>query len=63
MLAGALATNRVHDLTIAEAARKERKEASGKVVQKYGEIYRHQARRDIFLDDEEEKEVVNMRNN
>jgi len=32
MLAGALATNRVHDLTIAEAARKERKEASGKVV-------------------------------
>jgi hypothetical protein len=63
MLAGALATNRVHDLTIAEAARKERKEASGKVVQKYGEIYGHQARRDIFLDDEEEKEVVNMRNN
>ena len=49
MLAGALATNRVHDLTIAEAAQKERKEASGKVVQKYGEIYGHQARRDIFF--------------
>jgi hypothetical protein len=32
ILAGALATNRVHDLSIAEAARKERKEASGKVV-------------------------------
>jgi hypothetical protein len=63
VLAGALATNRVHDLTIAETARKERKEASGKVVQKYGEIYGHQARRDIFLDDEEEKEVVNMQNN
>jgi hypothetical protein len=63
MLAGALATNQVHDLTIAETARKERKEASGKVVQKYGEIYGHQAWRDIFLDNEEEKEVVNMRNN
>jgi hypothetical protein len=32
MLARALATNRVHDLSIAKAARKERKEASGKVV-------------------------------
>jgi hypothetical protein len=39
MLARALATNRIHDLSIAEAARKERKEASSKVVQKYGEIY------------------------
>ena len=63
MLAGALSTNRVHDLSIAEAARKERKEASGKVVQKYGEIYGHQARREIALDEEDEKEVVNMRNN
>jgi hypothetical protein len=32
MLARALSTNRVHDLSIAEAARKERKEASGKIV-------------------------------
>jgi hypothetical protein len=63
MLVRALATNRIYNLTIAEAACKERKEASGKVVQKYGEIYRHQAWRDIFLNDEEEKEVVNMRNN
>ena len=62
ILAGVLATNRIHDLSIAEAARKERKEASGKVVQKYGEIYGYQARRDIFLDEEDEKEVVNMRN-
>jgi hypothetical protein len=62
ILAGALATNRIHDLSIAEAARKERKEASGKVVQKYGEIYGYQARRDIFLDEEDEKEVINMRN-
>jgi hypothetical protein len=62
MLARALATNRIHDLSIAEAARKERKEASSKVVQKYGEIYGYQAWRDIFLDKEDEKEVVNMRN-
>jgi hypothetical protein len=58
MLAEALATNRIHDLSIAEAACKERKEASGKVVQKYGEIYSHQAQRDIFLDEEDEKEVI-----
>jgi len=32
MLARALATNRVHDLSIAKAAHKERKEASSKVV-------------------------------
>jgi hypothetical protein len=41
MLARALATNRVYNLTIAETARKERKEASGKVFQKYSEIYGH----------------------
>jgi hypothetical protein len=62
MLAGAFATNRVYDLSIAEAARKERKEASSKVVQKYREIYRHQAQREIFLNKEDKKEVVNMRN-
>jgi hypothetical protein len=32
MLARALSTNKVHDLSIAEAARKERKEASSKIV-------------------------------
>jgi hypothetical protein len=32
MLARALATNKIHDLSITEAAYKERKEASGKVV-------------------------------
>jgi hypothetical protein len=62
ILAGALTTNRIHDLSIAEAVCKERKEASSKVVQKYSEIYGHQARRDIALDEEDEKEVVNMRN-
>jgi hypothetical protein len=62
MLARTLATNRIHDLSIAEAARKERKKASSKVVQKYSEIYDYQAQRDIFLDKEDEKEVINMRN-
>jgi hypothetical protein len=62
ILAGALTTNRIHDLSIAEAVCKERKEASSKVVQKYSEIYGHQARRDIALNEEDEKEVVNMHN-
>jgi len=61
MLAGALATNRIHDLSIAEAARQKRKKASGKIVQKYGEIYGHQARKDIAADEDDEKEVINMR--
>jgi hypothetical protein len=39
MLARALITNRIRNLLIAKAACKERKEASSKVVQKYGEIY------------------------
>jgi histone acetyltransferase (RNA polymerase elongator complex component) len=62
MLARALATNKIHNLLITKAARKERKEASNKVVQKYKEIYKHQAQREIFLDEEDEKEVVNMQN-
>ena len=61
ILAGGLATNRIHDLSIAEAARNARAEASSKIVQKYGEIYGHQARRDIALDEEDEKEVINVR--
>jgi hypothetical protein len=61
-LAGRLAANRIYNLSIAEAACEARKEASSKIVQKYGEIYRHQARRDIALDNDNEKEVVNIRN-
>ena len=41
--------------------RRERKEWSNKIVQKYREIYGNQARRDIKLDEEGEWEVVNMR--
>ena len=44
-----------------EKARKERNEAPNKVVQKYGEIYGHQARRQIAEDEEDERRVINMR--
>lgn len=63
ILAGGLSTNHIHDLSIAEAARKNRKESSGgnKIVRKYGEIYGHQARREIAADNDDESRVVNMR--
>jgi len=62
MLARALTTNKVYNLSITKAACKERKEASSKVVQKYSEIYSYQAWREIALDKENEKKVVNIRN-
>jgi hypothetical protein len=61
MLTGALSTYRLQDLTIAEDVRKSRKDASSKVVQKYGEIYGNQARLQIQVDIEDERQVVNMR--
>ena len=60
-LKGALSTHRLFDLSIAEATRKKMKEGSGKVVQKYGEICGHEARKQIEDDEEDEKTVVNMR--
>ena len=39
---------------------KERKEDSNKVIQKYKEIYGHQARRQIKTDKENKKRVVNI---
>jgi hypothetical protein len=62
MLSGVLAKQKVHDLGVAEMARQKRKESGGKVVQKYGEIYENQARRDIEADEEDENKVVNMWN-
>ena len=44
-----------------EKARRERNNIPNHVVQKYGEIYGHQARRQIAEDEEEEREVINMR--
>ena len=63
MLSGALAKQRVHDLSIAEQEREKRKDKdNNKIVQKYGEIYVYQGRADILADDEDEAKVVNMRN-
>jgi hypothetical protein len=61
MLRGALSTHRLLDLGDAEVARKRRKEESGKVVQKYGEIRVYHARKQIEAEEEEENRVVNMR--
>jgi hypothetical protein len=52
MLQGAFSTHRLLDLGEAEAARKRRKENSGKVVQKYGEFYTYQVRRQIEQDED-----------
>jgi DDE superfamily endonuclease len=61
ILRGALSTHRLYDLSDAEVARKRRKEESGKVVQKYGEIRVYHARKQIEAEEEEESRVVNMR--
>ena len=58
---GKLAQELLRATTAAGEAREARKKAGNKVVQKYGEIYGHQARRQIALDREDELRVVNMR--
>jgi hypothetical protein len=58
---GKLAQELLQATTAAGEAREARKKAGNKVVQKYGEIYSHQARRQIALDREDELRVVNMR--
>ena len=60
MFSGALSKHRLQDLAIAEAACKKRKDSSGKVVQKYGEIRVYHTRMQIQAEEEDEKEVVNM---
>ena len=44
-----------------EAERKARNDVPNKVVQKYGEIYGYQARRQIVEDEEDERRVINLR--
>lgn len=61
VLAGQLSTEYLRAMQSREKARKDRNQAPNKVVQKYGEIYGHQARRQIIEDEEEERDVVNMR--
>jgi hypothetical protein len=63
ILSGALAKQRVYDLSLAAQEREKRdNKDNGKIVQKYGEIYVYQGRADIIADDEDEAKVVNMRN-
>jgi hypothetical protein len=61
VLAGQLSIEYLRAIQAHEQARKERNQGSNKVVQKYGEIYGYQARRQIAMDEDDEKEVVNMR--
>jgi hypothetical protein len=58
---GQLSTEYLLATQAREQARKERNEQQNKIVQKYGEIYGHQAQRQIAEDEEEERQVINMR--
>ena len=49
--------------TAAAEKRQAHKTAKGTIVQKYGEIYGNVARRQMKDDDDDVKEVVNMREN
>jgi len=63
ILSGALAKQRVYDLSLAAQEREKRdNKDNGKIVQKYGEIYVYQGRADIIADDKDEAKVVNIRN-
>ena len=61
VIAGQLSTEYLRATQQREKARKERNNDNNKIVQKYGEIYSYQARRQIAEDEEEEREVINMR--
>ena len=61
VLAGQLSTEHLRATQSREKARRKRNDTPNRVVQKYGEIYGHQARRQIAEDEEEEREVINMR--
>jgi hypothetical protein len=61
ILSGALAKQKVYDLSLAAQEREKRDgRDNGRIVQKYGEIYVYQGRADITADDEDEAKVVNM---
>ena len=61
VLAGQLSTEYLQATQAREKACKERNDKGGCIVQKYREIYGHQARRQIVEDEEDEREVINMR--
>ncbi|KAH6667219.1 hypothetical protein B0J14DRAFT_676966 [Halenospora varia] len=61
ILSGQLSTELLQANAAAGEARQKRKDAKGTVMQKYGEIYGGQARRQMRADDDDEAKVVNMR--
>ena len=61
VIAGQLSTEYLRATQQREKARKERNNDNNKIVQKYGEIYGYQARRHVAEDEEEEREVIIMR--
>ena len=60
ILQGALSTQWLYDLSLATERHKPRADGN-KIVQKYGEIYGSQARRQIAEERAEELKVVNIR--
>jgi hypothetical protein len=62
ILRGQLSTELLAANKAKEEERSQRNDAPNKIVQKYGEIYSHQARRQIAIDKEDEQRVINMRN-
>ena len=61
LLSGNLSTELLRANNAAGAERDKRKNSKGTIVQKFGEIYGGAARRQMRDDDEDEKRVVNMR--
>ena len=61
VLAGQLSTEYLRATQAREKARKKRNNISNKVIQKFGEIYGYQARRQITDDKKDKRKVVNIR--
>jgi protein subunit release factor B len=59
MLSGALAKQKIHDLSLAEVKQEKQKdEDNNKIVQKYSEIYVYQGRPNILGDNKNETTVI-----
>jgi hypothetical protein len=61
MLGGALSTRRLYDLHLTESSRKPTIDGPNKQVQRYGEIYRFQAKVQIKELNKQKQEVVNIK--
>ena len=60
VLAGTLSTEQLRATVARQKARDQRNKGLNKIIQKYSEIYSHQAHRQITEDKEEEREVINI---